>query len=97
MEKAVFIFQYLSVQICLKEAASGADNPEWFTQADGTFSSFQPLRIYFSIQKRRYFSFFKNYCDEEVRQASTESWNWQKETEKKIIREEEEENEYINK
>lgn len=28
MEKAVFIFQYPSVQICLKEAASGADNPK---------------------------------------------------------------------
>lgn len=27
MEKDVFIFQYPSVQISLKEAASGADNP----------------------------------------------------------------------
>lgn len=43
MEKAVFIFQYPSVQICLKEAASGADNPDWFTQADENLSSFQPL------------------------------------------------------
>ncbi len=48
MEKAVFIFQYPSVQICLKEAASGTDNPHWFTQTDGTLSSFQPLRLYFS-------------------------------------------------
>lgn len=51
----------------------------------------------FLNSEKTYFSFFKNYCDEEVRQASTESWNWQKETGKKIIREEEEENEYINK
>lgn len=34
MEKAVLIFQYSSLQIDLKEAASGVDDPNRFIQAE---------------------------------------------------------------
>lgn len=40
MEKTVFIFQCPSVLISAKKAASGADNPNWFTQGDVNFSLF---------------------------------------------------------
>lgn len=49
MEKAIFIFHYPSVLISLKKAASGADNPKWFTRGDGNLSLSQKVRIYFSI------------------------------------------------
>lgn len=45
MEKPIFIFQCSSVQICLKEAASGEDNADWFIQADRNVSSFCLKRV----------------------------------------------------
>lgn len=59
MEETVLILQYSSQQMCLKEAASGADN---LTAArdDGLFCSFLPFRqcLFLNLAKKKFIDIF---------------------------------------